>query len=142
MWNPVSAVAFFAVLARSGAQMCQNIENMRRLVYAFYDPNFSFKEVNTHQPEAADQITDCLSGDVNKDFSQLWSWIREFVPLPEELPHGEPLIESVDWLVSLLSVLSSGLKLDRESENASNKPWRSRCPSASGSHWPDCLEIY
>ena len=63
------------------------------LVYAFYDANFSFKEVITRQPEAADQITDCLSGDVNKDFSQLWSWIREFVPLPEELPYAELLVE-------------------------------------------------
>src|SRR6185295_14735576 len=71
----------------------QSIENMRKLVYAFYDPNFSFKKVITRFPEAADQITDCLSGDVNKDFSQLWSWIREFVPLPEDLPYGEPLVE-------------------------------------------------
>jgi len=66
---------------------------MRKLVYGFYSPKFSFKEVITRYPEAADQITDCLSGDVNKDFSQLWSWIREFVPLPEDLPYGEPLIE-------------------------------------------------
>jgi hypothetical protein len=61
--------------------------------YAFYSPNFSFKEVITRHPEAADQITDCLSGDVNKDFSQLWSWVGEFVSLPAELPYGQPLIE-------------------------------------------------
>jgi len=60
---------------------------------AFYDPKFSFKEVSTRFPEAADQITDCLSGHVNKDFSQLWSWIREFVTLPEDLPYGKPLVE-------------------------------------------------
>ena len=60
---------------------------------AFYDPKFSFQEVSTRCPEAADQITDCLSGDVNKDFSQLWSWIREFVTLPEDLPYGKPLVE-------------------------------------------------
>jgi flavin-dependent dehydrogenase len=79
--------------ANYGGQMRQSIENMRKLVYAFYDPNFSFKEIITRHPEAANQITDCLSGDVNKDFSQLWSWIREFVPLPEDLPYGEPLVE-------------------------------------------------
>ena len=33
----------------------------------------------------------CLSGDVNKDFSQLWKWIAEFVPLPDNLPVGQPL---------------------------------------------------
>jgi hypothetical protein len=60
---------------------------------AFYNPKFSFKEVTTRFPEAADQVTDCLSVDVNKDFSQLWSWIREFVTLPEDLPCGEPLVE-------------------------------------------------
>ena len=68
------------------------IENMRKLVYAFYDPNFSFKQVIDKYPEAAGEITDCLSGDVNKDFTPLWSKIREFVPLPDDLPVGQPLI--------------------------------------------------
>ena len=69
----------------------QGVENMRKLVYAFYDPAFSFREVIKTYPEAGGQITDCLSGDVNKDFTQLWTWIREFVPLPDDLPYGEPL---------------------------------------------------
>lgn len=67
------------------------IENMRKLVYAFYDPEFSFKKVIDKYPEAADEITDCLSGDVNKDFTSLWNKIREFAPLPEDMPLGEPL---------------------------------------------------
>jgi hypothetical protein len=67
------------------------VENMRKLVYAFYDPNFSFREVIKKYPEAAGEITDCLSGDVNKDFEPLWSKIREFVPLPGDLPYGAPL---------------------------------------------------
>jgi flavin-dependent dehydrogenase len=79
--------------AQYGAFMRQGVENMRKLVYAFYDPAFSFREVIERYPDAAGQITDCLSGDVNKDFSQLWNWIREFVPLPDDLPYGEPLIE-------------------------------------------------
>jgi len=74
-----------------GAAIHQGIENMRKLCYAFYDPKFSFREVIERYPEAGGQITDCLSGDVNKDFTQLWSWIREFVPLPEDLPYGGPL---------------------------------------------------
>lgn len=67
------------------------IENMRKLVYAFYDPEFSFKKVIDKYPEAADEITDCLSGDVAKDFTSLWNKIREFAPLPEDLPLGQPL---------------------------------------------------
>jgi hypothetical protein len=30
---------------------------------------------------------------VNKDFTKLWNQIREFVPLPDDLPYGEPLIQ-------------------------------------------------
>jgi flavin-dependent dehydrogenase len=77
-----------ARFANYSARMRQGVENMRKLVYAFYDPAFSFREVIKRHPEAGGQITDCLSGDVNKDFSQLWSWIREVVPLPDDLPYG------------------------------------------------------
>ncbi len=68
------------------------VENMRKLVYAFYDPNFSFKQVIDKYPEAGGEITDCLSGDVSKDFTPLWNKIREFVPLPDDLPVGQPLL--------------------------------------------------
>jgi flavin-dependent dehydrogenase len=77
-----------------GAQMRQGVENMRKLVYAFYEPDFSFKDVIKKHPEMGDLITDCLSGDVNKDFGPLWDRIREFVPLPDELPCGEPLLSA------------------------------------------------
>ncbi|MDZ4287511.1 MAG: NAD(P)/FAD-dependent oxidoreductase [Prosthecobacter sp.] len=76
-----------------GATIRQGVENMRKLVYAFYDPAFSFREVIEKYPDASGEITDCLSGDVNKDFTQLWDRIREFVPLPDDLPYGEPLLE-------------------------------------------------
>jgi flavin-dependent dehydrogenase len=78
----------FAPYAR---HMRVGIENMRKLVYAFYHPGFSFKKVIEARPEAAGEITDCLSGDVNKDFTPLWNKIREFVPLPDVLPYGSPL---------------------------------------------------
>ncbi len=80
-----------ARFAEYGTTLRQGIENMRKLVYAFYDPNFSFRELTDKYPELAGDVTDCLSGDVNKDFSRLWEKIREFVPLPEELPYGQPL---------------------------------------------------
>ena len=77
--------------ANYGATIRLGIENMRKLVYAFYSPGFSFRDVIKRYPDSADEITDCLSGDVNKDFSQLWTRIREFVPLPDDLPYGVPL---------------------------------------------------
>jgi flavin-dependent dehydrogenase len=73
-----------------GATIRMGVENMRKLVYAFYEPNFSFKEVVMRYPEAGASITDCLSGDINKDFGPLWAQIREFVPLPEDLPYCVP----------------------------------------------------
>jgi flavin-dependent dehydrogenase len=77
--------------AEYGRQMRIGVENMRKLVYAFYDPNFSFKDVVMKHPEAGAELTDCLSGDVNKDYSALWGRISEFVKLPDELPYGLPL---------------------------------------------------
>lgn len=82
--------------ASYGRHIREGVENMRKLVCAFYDPKFSFKKVIDKYPEAGGEITDCLSGDVNKDFTSLWNKIREFVPLPEDLPVGAPLVaESV-----------------------------------------------
>jgi len=77
--------------AAYGAHMREGVENMRKLVYAFYDEKFSFKDVIMKYPDAGGLITDCLSGDVNRDFSQLWTWIGEFATLPDDLPYGEPL---------------------------------------------------
>jgi len=74
-----------------GATLRTSVENMRKLVYAFYDPKFSFRDLTNKYPDAVGTVTDCLSGDVNKDFSGLWKQIEEFVPLPELLPVGQPM---------------------------------------------------
>jgi flavin-dependent dehydrogenase len=72
----------------------QGIENMRKLVYAFYDPNFSFRVLTDKYPDLAGDVTDCLSGDVNKDFSRLFDAISEFAEVPGLLPYGQPLVKS------------------------------------------------
>ena len=82
------------------------VENMRRLVYAFYNPKFSFRDLTNKYPGAVGEVTDCLSGDVNKDFSQLWQWITEFVPLPDALPVGQPLTRPESTLTSNESVMA------------------------------------
>lgn len=83
-----------ARFAHYGQVIRQGVENMRKLVYAFYHPDFSFSQLTRKYPEVAGAVTDCLSGDVNKDYSALWEKVRELVPLPEELPIGEPLCET------------------------------------------------
>lgn len=81
-----------ARFADYGAALRQGIENMRKLVYAFYEQDFSFRILTDKYPNLAGDITDCLSGDVNKDFRHLWAAISEFVDVPAELPVGQPLI--------------------------------------------------
>lgn len=78
--------------AEYGRYVREGVENMRKLVYAFYDPKFSFRKLTNKYPDAVGSVTDCLSGDVNKDFSVLWKQIEEFAPLPEALPLGGPLV--------------------------------------------------
>ncbi|HTL57444.1 MAG TPA: NAD(P)/FAD-dependent oxidoreductase [Candidatus Limnocylindrales bacterium] len=73
--------------------MREGIENMRKLVYAFYDQNFSFRKLTNKYPELTGDITDCLSGDVNKDFSRLYRAVAETAEVPEPLPYGAPLLE-------------------------------------------------
>ena len=80
-----------AQFADYGKTLRLGIENMRKLVYAFYDPHFSFRELTNRYPDSAGEITDCLSGDVNKDYSRLWQRVSEFVKLPDDLPVGLPL---------------------------------------------------
>lgn len=74
------------------ATLREGIENMRKLVYAFYDPSFTFRDITQKHPHLAGDITDCLSGDVNKDFSNLWEAVSEFCELPDDLDYGKPLV--------------------------------------------------
>jgi len=82
------SAARFGPYARS---LREGIENMRKLVYAFYSPEFNFRDLTDKYPELAGDITDCLSGDVNKDFTKLFAAVAEFADLPEPLACGNPL---------------------------------------------------
>jgi flavin-dependent dehydrogenase len=74
--------------------MREGMENMRKLVYAFYDQAFSFRALTNRYPEMAGEVTDCLSGDVNKDFSKLYAAVAEFASVPEPLPYGQPWLRA------------------------------------------------
>jgi flavin-dependent dehydrogenase len=74
-----------------GRKLRHGIENMRKLVYAFYDPNFSFRELTDRYPDLAGDVTDCLSGDIDKDFTTLFRAVKEFAEVPDVLPYGNPL---------------------------------------------------
>lgn len=75
--------------AEYGEQLCAAIENMRRLVYAFYDTNFSFGRMLKRYPELRGRLTDCLIGDLMEEkYGELFEAISEFAVVPAPLPHG------------------------------------------------------
>ena len=71
-----------------GETLCRSIENMRKLIYAFYDDNVSFGTLTQGNPQLSDMLTDCLSGDVDKDFSSLFEALSKYTIIPDELPYG------------------------------------------------------
>jgi flavin-dependent dehydrogenase len=77
--------------AEYGRQLCYGIESMRKLVYAFYDQNFSFKDVIMKHPHLRGRLTDCLIGDLFTDFDELFGAVAEFAKVPAPLVHGKPL---------------------------------------------------
>ena len=71
-----------------GAELCKGMEAMRKLVYAFYDDSFSFGELIKAHPDVRGALTDCLIGDLFRDFTDLFAAARDFAELPTELAHG------------------------------------------------------
>ena len=72
-----------------GETVCRTLEVMRKMVYAFYDDEFSFGKLIKKYGELRPQITDCLIGDlVGKDYEELMAAMGEIAEMPEELGHG------------------------------------------------------
>lgn len=71
-----------------GAELCEGIEAMRALVYAFYDEGFSFADLIKGFPEVRSDLTDCLIGDLFKNFDGLFTAVSNFAELPPKLAHG------------------------------------------------------
>ena len=82
----VSAGQFAAYADR----MRREIESMRKLVYAFYDTTFSFGKFIRARPDFHGDMTDCLIGNLDKDFSELFDAVAQFTTVPGPLPHGKP----------------------------------------------------
>lgn len=79
-----------------GERVCQGIEWMRKLVYAFYDDDFSFKDVVSKYADVRRDLTDCLIGDLmDKDYNELFERVGEFADLPDDLPHGKTVQSAV-----------------------------------------------
>jgi flavin-dependent dehydrogenase len=75
-----------------GDHLRAGIESMRKLVYAFYDQNFNWGQLFRKHPHLVGDATDCLIGNVWKDFDELWAGVGEFAKLPPELSHGRAAV--------------------------------------------------
>ena len=75
-----------------GEKVCAGIEAMRKLVYAFYDKEFSFRRLFEKYPDLRSDVTDGLIGNLFKNFDPLFKAVSEFAQVPENLPHGRPLL--------------------------------------------------
>lgn len=73
-------------------KFCDSIEAMRKLVYVFYDQGFNFKDLLMKYPALSADVTDCLIGNVDRDFQALFEAIAEFAEVPAALEHGRPLL--------------------------------------------------
>lgn len=64
------------------------VEVVRRLIHAFYDPNFSFGEFVRRYPAQRRALIDCLVGDVLKDMNDFKTALEQMTPLPPDLMAG------------------------------------------------------
>ena len=72
-----------------GKKMQASIETMRKIVYAFYDPEFSFGDLVKRGMHLRSALTDCLIGNVDdQDFKELFDSMSDLAHLPEPLEHG------------------------------------------------------
>jgi flavin-dependent dehydrogenase len=83
--GPVPAGAF----ADYGNRICEGVEIMRKIVYAFYDPKFSFADLIRAHRDQRGPLTDCLIGNIEgRDYAPLFAAMKNFAALPEPLAHG------------------------------------------------------
>ena len=75
-----------------GSLLCRGIEAMRKLIYAFYDHEFSFRELLEKHAHLKGDLTDCLIGNLFKDFEELFEAISEFAQLPVSLNQSRPFV--------------------------------------------------
>jgi flavin-dependent dehydrogenase len=68
-----------------GPKLTGGMDALRKLVYAFYTPGFSFARFVHEHPQHRDRLTDLLIGDVFKDgVTSIFDDLREFCDQPDD----------------------------------------------------------
>lgn len=71
-----------------GERFCAGMEAMRKLVFAFYAQDFNFAEFLNEHPQYQHALTDCLIGNLWRNFDDFFTEMSNYMPVPEPLPHG------------------------------------------------------
>ena len=74
-----------ARLGRFEPALWKGVDVVRRLIHAFYDPNFSFPKFAERFPEHRAALIDCLVGDVIKDMSAFTAALAQMTSPPPPL---------------------------------------------------------
>jgi len=81
------------------APLLKGVEVVRRLIHAFYDEQFTFREFVERFPEQKVALVDCLVGDVvNKDMSSLLEALATMTPPPPPWSGATSSLTAVDAL--------------------------------------------
>ena len=80
-----------AQLSKWGDELSAGMSTIRKLVYAFYTPTFSFGKFVKMHPEHKDDVTAVLVGEVFKPgVDDLFEPMKEMAPIPESIPLEKP----------------------------------------------------
>lgn len=78
-------------LSKWGDELSGGMQTIRKLVYAFYTPTFSFGKFVKMHPEHKDDITAVLVGEVFRPGADdVFQPMREMAPIPESVPLEKP----------------------------------------------------
>jgi hypothetical protein len=78
-------------LGKWGNELAHGMSVIRKLVYAFYTPTFSFGKFVKMHPEHKDDITAVLVGEVFKPGAdEVFEPMKEMAPIPDSIPLEKP----------------------------------------------------
>ncbi|HRC84128.1 MAG TPA: NAD(P)/FAD-dependent oxidoreductase, partial [Thermoanaerobaculia bacterium] len=80
-----------AQLGCFGEEFAAGVEALRKLVYAFYHPEFSFARFLKRYPQYRPHIINLLIGNVDRPLEGLFDAMGEMIPLPASAPFEAPL---------------------------------------------------
>jgi len=78
-------------LGAYGKRIAGGMESLRKLVYAFYTPGFSFANFVSQHPEHRDRLIQLLIGDVfGEPITEIFDAMKAMCDLPEPIPLAAP----------------------------------------------------